>query len=61
MSNDILDFAYSLRNEVIENKSDYANKINLNEDFRNGFLDALDEIIFNFGDTSYDNKYRTEV
>ena len=34
MSNDILDFVYSLRNEVVENKSDYAKKVNENNKYK---------------------------
>lgn len=60
LDNEILNFSYSLRKEVFENESDYAKKVNENNLYKEGFLDALYEIIFNFGSKEYDDKYKGE-
>ena len=58
IDDEILDFSCSLRKEILNNKSDYAKKVNESNKYKAGFLSALDEIIFNFGNKEYDNKYK---
>lgn len=55
---EILEFIYSLRKEIENNKSPFSKQINKNIEYKNGYLEALNEIIFNFGDEELDERYK---
>lgn len=56
----VLSFAYSLRKEILENKSDWS-KQKYDNKLVEGFVDALEEIIFNFGNEELEKSLRLKT